>query len=308
MAGCWCCLQACLRWNKRSVCVCVFAVHTADYMKGWSVFHTIGPFLKQLHGLFSHLLVCKATLLWGFHSQVSPSKITHPYDVCELVVGALRPHHTNTVRTGRTLWKRLCFIEIQQTSTGCFAGLGNRNGAWMLLQNKYPWLLFSFNPTDSRDTSRLRTKLRTASFWATSWLKKTRICGVQGEMKTSWCSKSVWVQKCWYVKLKSSTPRVLEDLKQYSGLFLCPGVLFDRSSSRRSRTSVMKQGWPQLPLKRHSEHLVFPKVMAGSRKPFSENAENQTFLIFLPPKAHKRLSSMIWLLSTCELKESDLKT
>lgn len=46
----------------------------------------------------------------------------------------------------------------------------------------------------------------------------------------------------------------------------------------------MKQGWPQLPLKGHSEHLVFPKAMAGFIKLFSEDAENQTFFEFFLPK------------------------
>lgn len=47
--------------------------------------------------------------------------------------------------------------------------------------------------------------------------------------------------------------------KSVQACFCAQGWLFDSSSSRRSRTSVMKQGWPQLPLKRHLVHLVFPE-------------------------------------------------
>lgn len=47
--------------------------------------------------------------------------------------------------------------------------------------------------------------------------------------------------------------------KSVQACFCAQGWLFDSSSSRRSRTSVMKQGWPQLPVKRHLVHLVFPE-------------------------------------------------
>lgn len=83
--------------------------------------------------------------------------------------------HRKTHKVKRcTLWKRLCFIEIQQTSTGCFADLGNRNRAWIRFKqrkNKYRWLFLSFR--SQKTTKTLSTWCpnwgNAASLWATSW-------------------------------------------------------------------------------------------------------------------------------------------
>lgn len=70
-------------------------------------------------------------------------------------------------------------------------------------KNKYSWLLFSFNLTDPRDAAGPRTQLSQDKLaFGPRAREGKRLCGVEDETKTSWCSKSVWVQRCWYVKLK----------------------------------------------------------------------------------------------------------
>lgn len=81
--------------------------------------------------------------------------------------------------------------------------------------------------------------------------------------KASWCSKSILgsdLRKCWYAKLKiEHSSSSVGGFDSVGACFCAQGWLFDSSSSRRSRTSIMKQGWPQLPGKRHLQHLVSPK-------------------------------------------------
>lgn len=246
------------------MCVCV---QTPEIMWKAGAFPRHRPFSEVAADHFS---LCFVVKLSGFHNQVSQSRMQRPYDARAPLFAAFRPHHTDTVRTGCTLWKRLCFIEIQQTSTGCFAGLGDRNRARMLFKQrkkkKNSWLLFSFNPTDPRDAASPRTQLsqdefafgpgREASLWRRGRNKNKLVLQISLGSKMLVCEvKNRTRLECWRIW-------------KCSGLFLCPGLLLDSSSSRRSRTSVMKQGWPQLPLKTQSEHLVFPKVMLGFVKSF----------------------------------------
>lgn len=163
-------------------------------------------------------------------------------------------------------------------------------------KKKYSWLLFSFNPTDPRDAASPRTQLsqdefafgpgREASLWRRGRNKNKLVLQISLGSKMLVCEvKNRTRLECWRIW-------------KCSGLFLCPGLLLDSSSSRRSRTSVMKQGWPQLPLKTQSEHLVFPKVMLGFVKSFFLGWLQFVLCIFL----QERWSTypFIWLLFTRE--------
>lgn len=139
-----------------------------------------------------------------------------------------------------------------ETELECFSNNAKTNihGSYFLLTRQTPETPPAREPSWVRTSSLLGREGK-------------RLCGVEDETKTSWCSKSVWVQRCWYVKLKIECWRIWK----CSGLFLCPGLLLDSSSSRRSRTSVMKQGWPQLPLK-HNQSIWFPQSDAWLCKVF----------------------------------------
>lgn len=184
----------------KGLCVCV-CVQTPEIMWKAGAFPHHQPFSEVAADHFS---LCFVVKLSGFHNQVSQSRMQRPYDARAPLFAAFRPHHTDTVRTGCTLWKRLCFIEIQQTSTGCFAGLGDRNRARMLFKQRKKknihgsyFLLTRRTPETppAHEPSWVRTSSRLGR-------EGKRLCGVEDETKTSWCSKSVWVQRCWYVKLK----------------------------------------------------------------------------------------------------------
>lgn len=126
-----------------------------------------------------------------------------------------------------------------------FCWPGRQKQGWKLFQtvnNKYRWLFSSLGvhrvqtgsgpgaqrggvkphfgpPADEPSAPTSRTQLK--HFWF-FWLRLLKML--------------VWVFKKW------NAPRVWK----VQACFCAQGWLFDSSSSRRSRTSVMKQGWPQL--------------------------------------------------------------
>lgn len=139
---------------------------------------------------------------------------------------------THTKSRALTLWKRLCFIEIQQTSTGCFADLGNRNRAWILFkQTKWkPMAIFVICQKTPKTLSTCGPNWgNVATFWAPSWSTNVSLSCRELNENKSMSHTGLWLRlsKMLVYEVKNqNAPRVLrEGLKQCSGLFLCPGLV-----------------------------------------------------------------------------------
>lgn len=145
-----------------------------------------------------------------------------------------------------------------ETELECFSNNAKTNihGSYFLLTRRTPETPLADPAESGRARFWAAGSVREASLWRRGRNKNKLVLQISLGSKMLVCEvKNRTRLECWRIW-------------KCSGLFLCPGLLFDSSSSRRSRTSVMKQGWPQLPLKTQSEHLVFPKVMLGFVKSF----------------------------------------
>lgn len=165
-----------------------------------------------------------------------------------IITGLDTTWHTETL-TGCTLWKRLCFIEIQQTSTGCFADLGNRNRAWILFNQPKKQILMAVfvRTTKTTDSFNLRPSQTNLLLGNKLWNRTVSVFANLRKIYFTWSSD---FQKCWYMIWEVEGHLEFWG-RIWTGVQVCfcaQGWLFDSSSSRRSRTSVMKQGWPQLHL------------------------------------------------------------
>lgn len=247
------------------VCVCVCA-NTRDYVKGWS-FSTPSALLWSGCRPFLPLFCCKAVRI--SQSGESEQNAASIWCTCAAVRCIQTTSHRHSENRVYPLKKAVFYWNTADINRlFCWPGRQKQssNAFQTTQKKKYSWLLFSFNPTDPRDAASPRTQLsqdefafgpgREASLWRRGRNKNKLVLQISLGSKMLVCEvKNRTRLECWRIW-------------KCSGLFLCPGLLLDSSSSRRSRTSVMKQGWPQLPLKTQSEHLVFPKVMLGFVKSF----------------------------------------